>query len=929
MFGSSSLWLMRLTAIMCVAALLSACGSKAPDELLASARQNLERGQGQAAIIELKNVLQAVPESAPARFLLGKALLGMGDAAGAAIELERALAQGHAEEEVLPLLAQALLADKKSLELIRRLQETRLPSAEPDANLRALVGEALFAQKRFDEAQTASAAARARVPEHRPSLRLQAKLLVAERKPQAAVELLERMAATDPADALTLRLLGDFTLQSSGNRDQALATYDRSLKADPQSIETYESIMTLHLLKPDIDAARQALAAAKVALPNQPRLRYFEAQLAFADGNYAAVVELIKPLLQRAPEDINLMRLAGAAELKMGSLQKAEQLLGDALARAPAVLELRRLLAETQLRSGQPAKALQVLAPSIDASSLDHEALGIAGQATLMLGDSASAVRYFERAARLRPQDPVAAASLALARAAKGDAKGGIEELRRIAAADKGTAVDLALVSGLIQRQDYAAALQAVDVLERKQPDSALAPNLRGRILARRQDLAGARSSFELALKREPGLLTAVQGLAEIDVAQGKASVARERYAALVEKDSTNMPLRLAMADFVARNGGTSLEVAKLLASAVAADPTAEKPRLALVSLHLERGDTAEALSTAQAGVAALPDSGDLLGLLGQAQVNAGDLRTAAQSFTLLAQKRADQAEPLLALADVQIASGDLDGADRSVRRALEISPQSVDALRSQANLALKQKRHDVALAAARSVQRLLADAAVGLVMEGDVEMARGAFDAAAAVYLKATARAAPGASPSRLHWALMRGKKEQEAAQFADAWAAKHPADTAFVLYLADHALATGKLAVAEQRYRQLLAKVPEQAMALNNLAWVLVQQKKPGALEVARRAVRQAPENPSMQDTLALALAGEGQYAEALQVQSKLLQAFPARHEYRLNLARILVQSGDKARARQELDALQGLGDAFAGQAEVRRLQERARSG
>jgi predicted Zn-dependent protease len=82
-------------------------------------------------------------------------------------------------------------------------------------------------------------------------------------------------------------------------------------------------------------------------------------------------------------------------------------------------------------------------------------------------------------------------------------------------------------------------------------------------------------------------------------------------------------------------------------------------------------------------------------------------------------------------------------------------------------------------------------------------------------------------------------------------------------------------------------------------------------------------------MRDTLALALASEKQYAEALQVQSQLLGAFPGRHEYRLTLARILVESGNLPRARQELDVLQGLGNGFAGQAEVRRLQERAKSG
>lgn len=68
-----------------VAVLLSACGAKGEDELMASAKGYLQKQDYKAATIQLKNLLQQKPSSAEARFLLGTALLEGGDAVGAEI----------------------------------------------------------------------------------------------------------------------------------------------------------------------------------------------------------------------------------------------------------------------------------------------------------------------------------------------------------------------------------------------------------------------------------------------------------------------------------------------------------------------------------------------------------------------------------------------------------------------------------------------------------------------------------------------------------------------------------------------------------------------------------------------------------------------------------------------------------------------------
>ena len=69
---------------------LAGCSSKSESELLAAAKENLQKKEPKTAVVQLKNALQQDPSSAEARFLLGQALLDSGDAVGAEIALRRA-----------------------------------------------------------------------------------------------------------------------------------------------------------------------------------------------------------------------------------------------------------------------------------------------------------------------------------------------------------------------------------------------------------------------------------------------------------------------------------------------------------------------------------------------------------------------------------------------------------------------------------------------------------------------------------------------------------------------------------------------------------------------------------------------------------------------------------------------------------------------
>jgi tetratricopeptide (TPR) repeat protein len=95
----------------------------------------------------------------------------------------------------------------------------------------------------------------------------------------------------------------------------------------------------------------------------------------------------------------------------------------------------------------------------------------------------------------------------------------------------------------------------ALYTTEKKQPDKPLAHDLRGSVLLAKQDVAGARRSFERALVIDPSYFQAAANLARLDLREKKPEDAIKRFDAILAKDPKNVQALLAVASVVRSQG--------------------------------------------------------------------------------------------------------------------------------------------------------------------------------------------------------------------------------------------------------------------------------------------------------------------------------------------------------------------------------------
>lgn len=875
------------------------------------ALKRYERRDLTGTIIQLKNALQIDKTLLPVHLLLGKAMLGNGEAVNAELEFNEALRLGVNRAEVAVPLAQALVAQGKQALMFEdpRLRIAGLPPAV-QAQLLLVRGAASSDTGDTRAALKAIEESRAIDPGAVDSWLAEVPIRIRMRQFTEALFAADQAIKAMPGSGDALYQKGSI-LHVQGQAQQALALYDQALKLDPGNVEARLARAGIFIDQNRNNEAQADVNELSLIAPLEPRAFYLNALLAERAGNAKQTRESLKAVTEMLdPVPIEYIRyrpqalmLNGMAHFGLNEFEKAKPYLEYALRQQPNS-PLNKMLAQVALNEPNISRAVELLETYLKQRPGDGQALVMLASAHMAQGRHAKATALMQEALRAK-ESPEFRTSLGLSLMRSGQNAVATGELERAFKADaKQSYAGLALVNLYLRNGQSAKALAVADNLVKANPANPSMLMVQALAKSSLRDYAGARSAYEKALSIDNRLLEAKLGLARIDISLQAFDAAKKRLSDILKAEDRNVDVRFEMA-VLYEVWGKNDEALKWLDSAVeASGPRETRPNFALVSWHLRKGQAPKALDAARQLLAKLPDDVAALQAYASAQLANNDNAGARTTLTNASRRAAFEAPSQVEIANTQLKIGDLAGAAYSLEKALTTAPDFLPAQVLMTTVELRDNEPAKAERRARQIVQSHPKFAIGHALLADVAMSRGQTSAAVDALRRAHELQPSNLTLMRLFGTLLlQDGSGRSSIDLAETWLRSRPKDIVVQKALADAQARAGNYPAAKRSYEAVLQLRPDDVDAINNLATVLLRQKDPAALKVAEQALNQSPRNPLLLDTAGWAnhIAGNKDRALALLRDARLRE--PGNPEIRYHLAAVLAQAGRTSEAKDEL--------------------------
>lgn len=809
-----------------------------------------EAGEFRAAIVQLKNALQNDPDNVKARLLLGQLYIRVGNGASSEKELRTARKLGAADTDVIVDLGRAYLLQNKNEEILNEvLPGERGPEVE--SAIMVLRGNAHLRLEDVDQAADSFGAAIELSPENALAKLGMANVWRTRGKLEDAEASVDEALSLAPESSQGLLMKGELR-RLSRDPEGALASFEKAIELQPEDIRARLGRAAVLLDLRRDDDARAELSRVDEKVPDFPMTLYLSAVLQAKERDYAGAQATLQKAGKALSNHLPSIFLLGSVHYAQGQFEQAVTNLQRFVDAVPRHVAARKLLGASLIRKNQPDVAVEILEPVIEAAPDDPQLLGLMGNALMRSRQFSEATAYFEKAAAASPESIPVQTQLALSQLATGAAGEAVSNLEAALDADpEATRPGILLALTHLRGGDFDGAIAAADLLTARLADNPLPYNLKGAAYLGKGDNEAARKTFEEALRIQPDYFPAEMNLAQMDIRAGDTDGAKRRFLGIVERDTAHVGAMMALADLARRNQDVDGAI-DWLEKARAANTQAALPRLRLIDVYIATRKPEKALIAAHELEQLAPRSPEALDALGRARMANGEPDQAVRTYLRLVDVAPSSTQARLRLAQAQAAANDADGARASLRKAIEIDPESVPAISALTEVEARSGRSEEALRVADGLRRKRPDSPVGHMLVGDVMMAEKKFAEAAASYETAFSKQQNGALALRLYRARWSADDRTRALDDLAAWVEGNADDRAARLVLAGGLLNTKRYDESMALYEALLDEVPDNAVILNNLAWLYQQKGDPRAVEMAERAHEVAPESPRIMDTL-----------------------------------------------------------------------------
>ena len=647
-------------------------------------------------------------------------------------------------------------------------------------------------------------------------------------------------------------------------------TVDALQKSSPQ--DAYE------LLSENLDA----LNVERVTGGTEDNLteKYEQAAALIQQGDAEAAEKLLLDILAVAPGHTRANTLLGLARYLKGDLEGARSIL-DAQAQSgdPVV---NKVLAAIHLRGNRPEDALAILQGGNGLQPTDPDVMTMLGVAQLAEGDVDEGVETLRDALALAPERHALRIRLAeylVASQRFADAEAELDQIP----ADSGFAnrADELRIGILIQRQAVDEARRLASAWDERAPYDTRALTVAAGLALMQQDNDTARALLERAVAADASNVVARTYLGNLALAQRDWDTASAQYQAALELLPENVTALKGLVTVEEARGNRS-GVVPMLEARIKAQPQLLAPRLVLAEYQLRNGNYDAARQHADKAWEMNPEAPYARQVLNTL------LYTTARAAAN--ERRWDAAR------------ADLD-------RMLEISPDNPAAIAMLANVEAATGNRTKADALARQLADTWPDAHYADEVRGDIETRAGNHAKAADFYTAAWKRNRNVTLAAKLIAAHRRADRSDAVIGLLEDWTRDAPDNGGAGLLLAETLLSTGRNAEAIAEYERVLGLVPDNAIALNNLAWLYFETGDERAEATARRANELVADSADILDTLGWILVEKGQLEEGVPLLERAVELNPRNPTVLQHLQTGLERQGNSARAAEIASRLQAL--------------------
>ena len=904
------------------------CSDLSVDEnaLMTAARTYLENNEIGAAAIELRNVLQQNPDNAEARFLLARVSLDVGDFETAEKEYRRARAAGWAAAEAVygAQRARFALGDFDAL-FASHESDTEWP-ATVRANLLGLRAAAEIATEQREAAMDTLESAR-QIDAHAVDvLKSEIRLHMLAQRSSDADRLLQAALARYPDDRELLLMSAG--LVSNEQPDRAMAIYRDIIDRDPVNFTMASGrVARLRLAQllihgQEFEAAQQAISPLSRD-GRDPIVNYISGVLAFQQRDYYRAEELLLKVLEIAPDHNPSRLLYGTVSYARKNYEQAAYFLSKYLGDVPENTVARKLLARSHILLGNNDESIRVLAAIPEVDTDDAELMALTAISELRRGGLAAGVAGLEQAVKAEPASTALRSELARAYIEIGETGQAIRELRGLLAQDDDRQLQtqsLLVLAHLRAGESSEAISQVLEMVSANRENKGVL-TLAGNVFAATGDATEARRYFEKVLAVDAAFAPALLSLARIEEQQDALSQAAGLYQRLVKVGPPTVIPYLALARIAEKRG--DLEAMRgWLEQGLQALPEDTRPRIYLAEHSLRSGELRVAGRYVAEGLKLSPASPELLALSGRVAMAGGNYREALEPLETLVRNGQDKGRVRLLLGETYLQLGRLDDARAEFRQILQKDPDDTDVRAAMIRLEIRSGDHAQALAQSRRLQADLPTSGLGFELAGDSLMIGQQVAVAMQEYERAWALEPSSRLVIKRAAAARLSGDARQSIDLLEQWVQSHPADTRVAQALGTGLQADGRTAAAIRVYEGIIARAPDNAVALNNLAGLYLAVGRAEALDLAKRAWQVAGDNPGVQDTYGWALVQAGQYGRGLELLERARKALPDVAEVRYHHAVALYRAGRKDAALKSLRELLDQQQEFDGRAEAERL-------